>query len=85
MLARAGEDGSLINRFKGVQIFAKTGGMSGVSSLAGYVFDRDNTPYSFVIVSNNYLESKKRILDLEEAIIRAVIESRLKSALPLKR
>ncbi|WP_316353709.1 D-alanyl-D-alanine carboxypeptidase/D-alanyl-D-alanine endopeptidase [Candidatus Trichorickettsia mobilis] len=74
MLARAGEDGSLINRFKGVQIFAKTGGMSGVSSLAGYVFDRDNTPYSFVIVSNNYIESKKRILDLEEAIIRAVIK-----------
>jgi D-alanyl-D-alanine carboxypeptidase len=61
-------------RFKGVQIFAKTGGMSGVSSIVGYVFDRDNTLYSFVIVANNYIESKKKIMTLEEAIIRAVIK-----------
>lgn len=70
MLARPGEKGSLSKRFKNLKVYAKTGGMTGVSSIIGYVFDELNTPYSFVIVMNNYLGSKNIYRDFEEVIIK---------------
>ncbi|WP_375326374.1 D-alanyl-D-alanine carboxypeptidase [Candidatus Tisiphia endosymbiont of Nemotelus uliginosus] len=73
MLARPGEVGTLSNRFQGVNIFAKTGTMSGISSLIGYVFDKNNAPYSVVIVSNNYLGPKLKYAQLEEKIIRILL------------
>lgn len=75
MLARPGEVGTLNKRFQGVNIFAKTGTMSGISSLIGYVFDKNNVPYSFVIVSNSYLGPKLKYAQLEETIIRILINS----------
>lgn len=67
------EPTALNNRFKGIKIFAKTGGMSGVSSLVGYGFDHNNIPYSFVVVSNNYIGPKKKYANLEAAIIKIIL------------
>ena len=73
MLAQADEESSLKERFKGIRIFAKTGGMTGISSIVGYVFDKNNIIYSFVIVSNNYFGNKKEIKELQEAIINYIV------------
>lgn len=73
ILSQPNEQGGLQYRFKEIRIFAKTGTVTGVSSLVGYVFDDNNTPYSFVIVVNNHFKSKKEYSQLEENIIRAAI------------
>ncbi len=55
-LAIAGMDGTLKKRFAGAdshaKIFAKSGGMTGISNLAGYFEGRDGQLYAFVIFSN---------------------------------
>lgn len=73
MLVQPGT-GSLKHRFHGVKMFAKTGTLQGVSSLVGYVYDKNDSPYSFAIVSNNYLGTKSKYADLEEKIIRILID-----------
>jgi D-alanyl-D-alanine carboxypeptidase/D-alanyl-D-alanine-endopeptidase (penicillin-binding protein 4) len=71
MLAKPNEEGTLKNRFKNVKIFAKTGSLGGVSSLVGYIFDKHNTPYSFAIVTNNFLGPKDKYASMEEELLRA--------------
>ena len=52
----AGVDGTMKRRLGGAdskaQVFAKTGGMSGISSLAGYFKAADDQLYAFVIMGN---------------------------------
>jgi serine-type D-Ala-D-Ala carboxypeptidase/endopeptidase (penicillin-binding protein 4) len=54
----AGTDGSLAGRMTGTaaqgNVKAKTGTMSNVRSLAGYVTTRDGEPLAFVIMVNNF-------------------------------
>ncbi len=54
----AGTDGSLSNRMSGTaaqgNVRAKTGTMSNIRSLAGYVTTRDGEPLAFVIMVNNF-------------------------------
>ena len=54
----AGTDGSLATRMTGTaaqgNVRAKTGTMSNVRSLAGYVTTRDGEPLAFVIMVNNF-------------------------------
>jgi D-alanyl-D-alanine carboxypeptidase/D-alanyl-D-alanine-endopeptidase (penicillin-binding protein 4) len=54
----AGVDGSLVARMKGTaaegNLRAKTGTMSNVRTLAGYVTTRDGEHLAFVIMANNY-------------------------------
>jgi D-alanyl-D-alanine carboxypeptidase/D-alanyl-D-alanine-endopeptidase (penicillin-binding protein 4) len=54
----AGSDGSLAGRMTGTaaqgNLRAKTGTMSNVRSLAGYVTTRDGEPLAFVIMVNNF-------------------------------
>jgi D-alanyl-D-alanine carboxypeptidase/D-alanyl-D-alanine-endopeptidase (penicillin-binding protein 4) len=54
----AGFDGSLANRMRGTpadgNVRAKTGTMSNIRSLAGYVTTRDGERLAFVIVVNNF-------------------------------
>lgn len=73
MLARPSEIGTMKNRLKGVNIFAKTGTMTGVSSLVGYVYDSQKTLYSFAIVSNNYVGKKHKYAELEDKIIKILL------------
>ena len=74
MLAEPGQKGTLEERLQGLKVYAKTGGMTGVSSLVGYVLDKNNTPYSFVMVSNNYIGHKKIYTKLEDSIVRMISE-----------
>jgi serine-type D-Ala-D-Ala carboxypeptidase/endopeptidase (penicillin-binding protein 4) len=57
-LPLAGTDGSLATRMTGTaaqgNVRAKTGTMSNVRSLAGYVTTRDGEPLAFVIMVNNF-------------------------------
>lgn len=73
MMACPGKEGTMNERCHELNIFAKTGTMSGISSLVGYIYDKNNVAYSLVIVSNNYLGGKKKYADLEEKIIRAIL------------
>ncbi len=54
----AGRDGSLAGRMRGTaadgNVRAKTGTMSNIRSLAGYVTTRDGEPLAFVIMVNNF-------------------------------
>jgi D-alanyl-D-alanine carboxypeptidase/D-alanyl-D-alanine-endopeptidase (penicillin-binding protein 4) len=54
----AGVDGTLAGRMKGTPgentVRAKTGTMSNVRSLAGYVTTRDGEPLAFVALVNNF-------------------------------
>lgn len=59
-LARAGDEGTLLKRFKGMPVasavHAKTGHISGVSTLSGYI-DLDSSPrrrFAFSILVNKY-------------------------------
>lgn len=54
----AGRDGSLENRMKGTpaegNAIAKTGSMSNIRALAGYVRTADGEPMAFAIIANNF-------------------------------
>jgi D-alanyl-D-alanine carboxypeptidase/D-alanyl-D-alanine-endopeptidase (penicillin-binding protein 4) len=54
----AGRDGTLISRLVGTpaegNVAAKTGSMSNIRSLAGYVRTRDGEPLAFAIIANNF-------------------------------
>jgi D-alanyl-D-alanine carboxypeptidase/D-alanyl-D-alanine-endopeptidase (penicillin-binding protein 4) len=56
-LAVPGEDGTLVRRFKGMtvgdHVMAKTGHISGVSALSGYILAGDRT-FAFSILVNTY-------------------------------
>jgi D-alanyl-D-alanine carboxypeptidase/D-alanyl-D-alanine-endopeptidase (penicillin-binding protein 4) len=58
LLPVAGVDGTLAARMKGTpgenNVHAKTGTMSNVRSLAGYVTSRDGEPLAFVAIVNNF-------------------------------
>lgn len=75
----AGVDGTLRSRFKGTaaerNVHAKTGSLSHVSALSGYVTNAAGERLAFSIVINNYLgaTNAKRI---EDAIAVALAESR---------
>jgi D-alanyl-D-alanine carboxypeptidase/D-alanyl-D-alanine-endopeptidase (penicillin-binding protein 4) len=57
-LPLAGVDGSLANRMKGTpaenNLRAKTGTMSNIRSLAGYLTTRDGEHLAIVVIVNNY-------------------------------
>jgi D-alanyl-D-alanine carboxypeptidase/D-alanyl-D-alanine-endopeptidase (penicillin-binding protein 4) len=57
-LAVAGVDGTLTNRMKGTpaegNVRAKSGTMSNIRSLAGYVTTRDGERVAFAVMVNNF-------------------------------
>ena len=67
----AGRDGTLESRLKGTlaenNLTAKTGSMSNIRSLAGYVRTRDGEPLAFAIIVNNFEGSGR---DAEAAVDR---------------
>lgn len=68
----AGVDGSLQNRMKGTpaagSVRAKTGTMSNVRTLAGYVTTRDRETLAFVVMVNNFEGPGSAALDAIDAI-----------------
>ncbi|HEV2613672.1 MAG TPA: D-alanyl-D-alanine carboxypeptidase/D-alanyl-D-alanine-endopeptidase [Gammaproteobacteria bacterium] len=66
----AGKDGTLQNRmidYKG-KVYAKTGSMTGVESLSGYIQTKHHSVLSFVILMNNFSMSGQQASALEDKI-----------------
>lgn len=76
-LPKGGEEGTLEYRFlhgapaRGV-VRAKTGTLSNVSSLSGYVKSDSGTPLSFVIFCNHHLTDTDDVRDAQDAIVNAL-------------
>jgi D-alanyl-D-alanine carboxypeptidase/D-alanyl-D-alanine-endopeptidase (penicillin-binding protein 4) len=76
-LPQAATSGSLLNRMKDTpaagRVWAKTGSMSNVRSLAGYVMTLDNEPLVFAIIVNGFHVPGSRIdAAMDEALVRLV-------------
>jgi D-alanyl-D-alanine carboxypeptidase/D-alanyl-D-alanine-endopeptidase (penicillin-binding protein 4) len=75
-LAIAGVDGTLEHRFEGPlrqRVFAKSGYISGVSSLSGYLKTQDNRWFVFSILMNDLpAGTNNTAKDMQERIVRAI-------------
>ena len=76
----AGTDGSLSDRFKGVdvqgRVYAKTGSLGGVKTLSGHATTNRGEPVAFSILSNNFNLPDKRINDAIDNIVGAILDDR---------
>lgn len=76
-LPRGGEDGTLKYRYadgapaRG-NVRAKTGTLSSVSALSGYVTTEADTPLSFVIFSNHHMAETAAVRAAQDAIVNAL-------------
>ena len=77
-LSLSGINGSLQHRFKGTplyrEIFGKTGYVSGVRSMSGYITSASGRPLVFSIITNNYTEKTSYIDYLQETILRQIYD-----------
>ena len=73
-----GVDGTLENRLKGTlaqgNIHAKTGSMTGVRSISGYLTTHDGEPIAFSILANNYTCAGSEIGKLEDAVLLKLVD-----------
>jgi D-alanyl-D-alanine carboxypeptidase/D-alanyl-D-alanine-endopeptidase (penicillin-binding protein 4) len=76
----AGRDGSLSTRMKGTaaegNARAKTGSMSNVRALSGYVTSASGEPLVFAILSNNFEAPAETITKAQDAIVVKLAEFR---------
>lgn len=84
-LAVAGVDGSLEERMKGTtaegRVFAKTGSMSQVRALSGYLTTLDGEPLAFSILANGFRVPSRQIDDaVDRALVRLVAFTRSQTA-----
>jgi D-alanyl-D-alanine carboxypeptidase/D-alanyl-D-alanine-endopeptidase (penicillin-binding protein 4) len=73
----AGVDGHLQNRMASIRgrVRAKTGTMSGITSLAGYIFAANGQVYAFSIMVNNFLGSVHKYQQMEDEMCVAFYRS----------
>lgn len=75
-----GKDGTLEDRMlstsKQERVRAKTGSMTGVSALAGYIQTKHNGTLSFVIMINGFIGKNKPYIQLEDQICEFIINAR---------
>ncbi|MFQ6678681.1 MAG: D-alanyl-D-alanine carboxypeptidase/D-alanyl-D-alanine-endopeptidase [Fidelibacterota bacterium] len=72
-----GWDGTLKERMNGDyggRIFAKTGTLSGVSCLSGYVFTKSGEPLAFSIMMNGYAQKARLYRNLQDRITEILAE-----------
>ena len=72
-MAQAG-DGTLSNRLLDLRgdAWLKTGSLSGVSGIAGYVKSQDGQTYSVAILVQNFLDEQSKIKEFEDEIIKII-------------
>ena len=79
--AIGGKDGTLADRFGNkatdVNIIAKTGSLSAVSCLSGYIFSEDKDPLAFSILMNGYAAHSKPFHDLQDKIVNTLADTKL--------
>lgn len=70
----AGVDGTLKHRLSNIawKVRAKTGTMSGVVSLAGYVVTKEKEPLAFVIIVNGHMGMGWKYKEMEDRIVTAL-------------
>ena len=78
-LARGGEEGSLESRFqkwggRSARVDAKSGYLTGVSGLSGFVTDEDGKRWAFSILCNGFRGSSRPAKRLQEAIVTAIAD-----------
>ena len=87
-LPKPGEAGTLAYRMKSYRqskrIAAKTGSMSGVSSLAGFINTPNNGKLIFVIVSNGFVGPAKRFHHYEDRLCQLLITSSFSASTDIK-
>jgi len=57
-------------------VYGKTGSLGGVKTLSGYAVTAKGEEIAFSILANNYSASGKRVNDLIDSIITAVVNSK---------
>ncbi len=76
----AGKDGTLggrmIGQGKSERIHAKTGSMTGVTALAGYVISKHNGLVSFVIMINGFIRPRRPYVQLENRICKLLVNAK---------
>ena len=76
-----GWDGTLEDRMQNeesvAKIIAKTGTLSGVSCLSGYIFTTRGNPLAFSILMNGYVDEAKPFRSLQDKIVNALTEIKL--------
>jgi len=74
----AGVDGTLENRMRNKSaknnVHAKTGTLTGVSTLSGYLTTKQNHLLAFSIMMQNYVGSSSKAKDLQDEICRILVE-----------
>lgn len=72
-MAQSG-DGTLNNRLYDLrgEVWLKTGSLSNISTIAGYVKSQDGHTYSVVILTQNFLEEQPKIKEFENDIINII-------------
>ncbi len=77
MLPKAGTDGTLVDRLKSIKgkVWAKTGMLNGINTLAGYIVKNGAPKYSFTIMINGPTDQPKRNKNLIDKITKTLAES----------
>lgn len=73
-LPYAGVDGTLEHRMRNLKnrVYAKTGNMGNVSSLAGFIDGKNKEKFAFVIIINSFLGNPKKMHKLQDKICSVV-------------
>ena len=74
-LPGGGSDSTLKNRLESVhsKVKAKTGGLSGVSCLSGYIFSEKYGPVAFSMLMNGYIGNAVPFKNLQDEIVAAIL------------
>jgi D-alanyl-D-alanine carboxypeptidase/D-alanyl-D-alanine-endopeptidase (penicillin-binding protein 4) len=77
MLPKAGSDGTLVDRLKSVKgrVWAKTGMLNGINTLAGYITKNGKPRYSFAIMINGPTDQPSYNKKLIDQIVKTITKS----------